>query len=165
MASEQVLSLRVTDEFKKQYTDYVDTHFGDARGATTVAMFDALNAQMNGGAAWLNQAHADQKMLIAELEREVGKLKLLTGKPITDKPRAMWPHSRKCANVYAALAVSKGLTSYELSHLISEPPNNCATRLKELASSGYVDKTGEKRKGERYMLDEWRVTSKTYLGL
>ncbi len=80
MASEQIISLRVTQEFSDQYAAYVTAHFGDARGARSVALLDALNAQMAGGAAWLNQSHSDQKMLIVALESEVEKLKLLTGK-------------------------------------------------------------------------------------
>lgn len=73
MASEQIISLRVSQEFFDQYAAYVSDHFGDARGARSVAAYDAINSQMNGGAVWVNQAHADQRMLIDALEAEVAK--------------------------------------------------------------------------------------------
>lgn len=74
MASEQIISARVTQEFFDRYGQFVTGQFGDARGARSVALLDAMNSQMLGGVCSVSQCHADQSMLIKALEARVEAL-------------------------------------------------------------------------------------------
>lgn len=172
MASEQIISVRVTQEFFDQYSAYVTAHFGDARGARTVALFDALNAQMNGGAAWLNQAHSDQKMLIKELERELEKLRTRPERIPTPKkkPRVyvLSEHTKARLAVYKPFAPIGGhyltATSSDIALVTGQSTNNVAKRIQELVSEGYLEATGEYRKSRDSgkILAVWVRSSKQY---
>jgi hypothetical protein len=162
----EVLSVRVPEGFSAKFDASINKGKPLVKGERNTAIMTALVRHM---AQWCENC---MEKLVLSSERgvalkEVERLKLLIGKPVIDKPRAMFPHSRKCASVYCALVIrgGNGMTSYEIGKVINEPANNVATRLKELASSGYVVQTGEKRKGERYQLDVWAVTEKEYKGL
>ncbi len=89
--AKEVFQGRLEEDLMAQIRTYC------AVGAVTHT--EAMTSMVKAFFAPVVQDHADQGMLIKALESEIEKLKLLTG-----KPRAMWPHSRKCAAVYSALA-------------------------------------------------------------
>lgn len=81
------------------------------------------------------------------------------------KPRD--PHTKGCSKVYRLLAMypKHGLTSQEIAYPLNDAANNIAARLKDLHVAGYVERTGEQRRGKKHMLDVWRcVPGVPYLG-
>lgn len=150
---------RIPEELMNQVKDFCD----DEGITPTMALEHIARAFFNP----IAQDHADQGMLIKALEAEIEKLKLLAGKPITGKqykPRS--PFTKGCTNVYNCLSVHPdGFTSFEMERPLNDAANNIAARLKDLHIAGFVERTGKQRRGKKRMLDIWRVTSKTYLGL
>lgn len=168
MASEQILSTRVPQEFFDRYALFVAEYFGDVRGARSVALLDAMNAQMHGGVSAVNQDHADQGMLIKALESELETLRNRPERiPTAKKKRPFVPlsaHHKARLQVLRCLGLSlqDGKTSSELAHQTNQNTNNVAKRLQELHHEGYVAPTGEYRlsldSGKRLAL--WRYTGK-----
>lgn len=112
---------------------------------------------------------ADDKARIAELTAEIAALRPTIKTAKDYKPRN--PHSKGCKEVYEHLYYwpkkrkTSGLTSFELSEMMHDAPNNIAARLKDLHVAGYVERTGEQRQGKRNMTDVWScVAGVKYIG-
>lgn len=144
MASEQVISARISQEFFDRFGSFVESEYGTDRGARTAAVIEALSNHMTAK---------------TKTERI----------PTSKKVRQLAPlsqHTKARMDVYAAFFGDEQRTSSEAAFITGQSTNNASKRLQELSQQGYIEPSGDYRKSrdssKRLMV--WKRTTKAYQG-